>query len=659
MGVMTNYEAYKKRKRTPRLYGFQTFCDPGCPIFLTGPFRENIRLFLRECGEIEGFNVGGMPIWSILLVHENNGAVVPLYIIEETVDKHSSSPFCDHCRCTGWSHHFVSKRRYHFIIPVDEEWNKPLNARAFDLHTHLLHGLVHCNGFGHLLCINGIEGGSSCLCGREIMDLWDRICTSLRTRQISVEDTSRKRSMDLRLLYGIAYGYSWYGRWGYKFSIGSFGVTLQNYEAAVGILSSLNMDEVVKNFGNVRRSGKHIKQIIEVYRQVSDTDLITIRDLVRFMLSLKTEDHVQIKTILESIVPPKPSAKVTKKRKSPFKDGPEKYKQFSTFATEMESRWPARRLLYAAEVIVDALKEKKRGMSRQEVRDAARLCIGDTGLLDFVIKSINNHIVGDYLVQRTVHHSTKVLEFTVQQISGDTLTEQDEEETTSTFSPDATSNSPDVDVYCDLEYLYEHILEQYPKSGLLELAIQVLLDSKHFVKEWPFTDEDEQLRFICQVLPTPEELETTFTRPLAPGELLVLPPYATIGELKLGAENAFRDTYCIMEQFVAREVAGMNNIDDDEVVFGNMESGEQIWVCGSGMDLENELKYEGGAENWTVDCTCGAKDDDGERMVACDLCEVWQHTRCIGIEEKESAPHCSYVLSLFFPTKSEVLNCCF
>lgn len=44
------------------------------------------------------------------------------------------------------------------------------------------HGLIHCNGFGHLLCINGIEGGSKYLCGREIMDLWDRICTFLQTR---------------------------------------------------------------------------------------------------------------------------------------------------------------------------------------------------------------------------------------------------------------------------------------------------------------------------------------------------------------------------------------------------------------------------------------------------------------------------------------------
>lgn len=87
-----------------------------------------------------------------------------------------------HIMLTGWSHHFVSKRKYHFIIPNDKDWNKPIDVGVLDLQTHLLHGLIHCNGFGHLLCVNGIEGGSSFIYGREVMDLWDRICTSLHSR---------------------------------------------------------------------------------------------------------------------------------------------------------------------------------------------------------------------------------------------------------------------------------------------------------------------------------------------------------------------------------------------------------------------------------------------------------------------------------------------
>ena len=77
----------------------------------------------------------------------------------------------------------MSKRKSHLRIPVDDGSFSPLDDGVFDLQTHLLHGLIHCNRFGHLLCINGIEGGSRYLCGRERMDLWDRICTNLRTEK--------------------------------------------------------------------------------------------------------------------------------------------------------------------------------------------------------------------------------------------------------------------------------------------------------------------------------------------------------------------------------------------------------------------------------------------------------------------------------------------
>jgi hypothetical protein len=78
----------------------------------------------------------------------------------------------------GWGNHFVSKRNYHLIIPAADEWNKPLADHDFvDRQTHLLHGLIHCNGFGHLLYINGIAGGSKHLRGKELMDLWNQICT--------------------------------------------------------------------------------------------------------------------------------------------------------------------------------------------------------------------------------------------------------------------------------------------------------------------------------------------------------------------------------------------------------------------------------------------------------------------------------------------------
>ena len=55
------------------------------------------------------------------------------------------------------------------------------------------------------------------------------------------------------------------------------------------------------------------------------------------------------------------------------------------------------------------------------------------------------------------------------------------------------------------------------------------------------------------------------------------------------------------------------------MLFGAVESGAELCVRGTGIGLENRLRYEGGADNWVVKCECGAQDDDGERMVECDV----------------------------------------
>ncbi|KAK3012247.1 hypothetical protein RJ639_011234 [Escallonia herrerae] len=52
-----------------------------------------------------------------------------------------------------------------------------------------------------------------------------RLCRKfLQFSQITVEDMLMMHRMDLRLLYGVAYGQAWFGRWGYKFCRRSFGL---------------------------------------------------------------------------------------------------------------------------------------------------------------------------------------------------------------------------------------------------------------------------------------------------------------------------------------------------------------------------------------------------------------------------------------------------
>jgi len=67
--------------------------------------------------------------------------------------------------------------------------------------------------------------------------------------------------------------------------------------------------------------------------------------------------------------------------------------------------------------------------------------------------------------------------------------------------------------------------------------------------------------------------------------------------------------------------------------------GAVLVVSGSGMDGDRRWRHAGGPEDWQVCCdVCGTQDDDGERMIACDGCTVWQHTRCCGIRDDQQEP---------------------
>ncbi|KAK4804269.1 hypothetical protein SAY86_004086 [Trapa natans] len=643
-------QSCRKRKHRPRLFSFHTFGHLGCPIRPAAAFRDNIQLFLQECTMPEDYSLDGMTVGCTLLMHEKRSIVVPFYTIQENVEE-SSRSFCQHCRLIGWSNHFVSRKRYHMIIPIDGSWSKPLESDALDLSNHLLHGLVHGNGFGHLICINGIEGGSRYLRGREIMDLWDRICSVLCVRKLSVGDVSKKQSMDLRLLYGVAYGHSWFGRWGYRFLRGSFGVKEKNHQKAVELLSSLRLERIIEEFTG---QSKEIKKIVQHYRDMSETTLITIRDLLRFMLTVKSRVNLQNK-ITAASPSPQPDVKPEDRiehitKKAPMNAKPIRYRKFSSAMSDMDARWPTRRLEQAAEVIVSALLEKRadgsghHGMTRQDVRDAARAHIGDTGLLDNVLKSMNNVIVGNYVVCRAVNPVTRILEYTVHELRSNKPTFPEQHEVTSAQQkiPPSTTLTAGDDVYHDLVYLYKNVLLRYPSKSAVAMAVQAVLDGKHFVKEWPFQDKEEQaLTFVCNLLPdellSENQRSSTIKKP-PPGEIVSVLLHSTIGDLKLAAQSAFRDTYCIFQRLVVLEIESMEDLNDDEVLFGVIESGAEVWMRGTGADMNTKFKYEGGTQNWKVGCVCGAHDDDGERMVACDICEVWQHTRCCGIKDRDSVP---------------------
>ncbi|KAL4196113.1 hypothetical protein AMTRI_Chr04g244420 [Amborella trichopoda] len=632
-----------KPKPTPKpnnIFAFHSFGEPGRPASFSGAFRDNVRDFLAHWAQTLAHEVEGNPAWLVYLALSQE-TLIPLYVVEEHV-RNSPWPYCDHCRCVGWSHHLVSRRRYHFIIPASDQSHHLLPSRlVLDRRTHLLHGLIHCSGFGHLLSLNGHENGSKHLSGHHTMDLWDRICSMLCTRKVTVEDTARKHSMELRLLHSAAYGHPWFWRWGYSFFHGSFGISENRYSMAVKILNQLPLDML-----DPEHQDPHLHRIFGAYNTTCNSEISTLGELLHTMLQLKARLPWQ----KADAAPPITGSRLVTSSKCLLKKhhNHKAVVGVEELAASSQCRWSPKRFEVAARVVAEILEASgSRRMLRQEVRDAARGRIGDTGLLDFVLKSLNNCAVGPHLIRRTVNPKTKVLEYSLSSLSSTELDNWDGEAATENRkyeSGDHPQNQLQVgrrsEIERDLEYVYRRVLEGGLGGKVVEAARRVVLDTKHFTKEWPIRDADEQLRFMVSVVVAEDEAGM-FSRAIPPPELVVVPLHATVGDLRAEAEHAFRDTYCIMEGFAAEDLIWPHGqeISESELLFGVAESGMGVWVRGRGAERgEERLRYEGGAEEWRVECECGARDDDGERMVACDVCEVWQHTRCLGIADAEAVP---------------------
>nr|GMD21808.1 PHD finger protein MALE STERILITY 1 [Ipomoea batatas] len=643
----------KKRKRSERVYKFKTFGEHGCPAgFDSHNFEENVRTFL-EYAKPENGLCGAMPSWSFQLeVHRHPPSYVFLFVVEEPIEL-SLNPKCKHCQYIGWGDHLICNKKYHFVFPSKDtmaacfsfcqrqsssnlygggaatnstsEIQRP-NVMMIELEGHTMHGVFHCNGFGHLLCINGLESGSN-LAGHHIMDFWDRLCTGLHARSVSLKDGSEKRGMDLRLLYAVGYGEAWFGRWGYKFGHGSFAVNHQMYETAVQTVQNIPLTLLAHHSPNQHE----LLIILSRYQILSGHSLGTLHDAFHFMLELKSRIPKD-ETNLGACYP-------------------------GLLVVDSTCRWSPKRVEMAIRVIVEALKRADyRWVSRQQVRDAARSYIGDTGLLDFVLKSLGNHIVGKYLVRRCLNPVTKVLEYCLEDISN-AFPKHEEIQGGVRVRNDSQMKPrykiTRVQLMKDVQFLYKHILTEENGAGVLATipaASRVILDAKYFLKDYTtpkLSETSDKLVVWCAI-----KLGFNQERVVTPYECMVLGKGTTFDELRLEVEKTFREMYwgLRVNNFVANLNIAPNGCDS---VLEAIKEGSNCKLVFEGFVGGENVDYGGMFEgidksSIIVDCPCGTRDeDDGERMVCCDICEVWQHTRCVHIPNNQPIP------DIFLCTKCE------
>ncbi|XP_073010909.1 PHD finger protein PERSISTENT TAPETAL CELL 1 [Typha latifolia] len=632
--MLINLGGSRKRKRGERVFRFECFCEPGHPSHFNGSFQENIRTLLRF-GHSEVVAQGDVNCWSFQLeLSHHPPTLVRMFVVEEDVGK-SPCRRCHCCRAVGWGCHIISNKRFHFLLPKNESTieseglcfeihdsssgRAAMASKAVSSRRNLMHGVIHSNGLGHLISISGFEGGSYFASGHQILDLWDRICSALRVRKVSLIDTAMKGSMELRLIHGIAYGETWFRRWGYKFGHESYGVTQQMYQQSLEALQSLPLCLLIPHFACFHHE---IPMLIAKYQAISSnpTALVTLGELFRFMIELKSRLPLNSLTAMD----------------------------YQGIVTETTCRWSTKRVEMAAQVIVEALKKSQvRWVTRQEVRDAARAYIGDTGLLDYVLKSLGNHVVGNYIVRRMVNPVTKVLEYCL--------------EDSSNVMPPPRSNHEKIRVRFqltrvqlmrDLLHLYKHILKEPGPAittgvfGAIPVAVRMVLDIKHFVKDYqdglqPKKDVGghERIELNCTVRVRDEEGNggKYILKELPPNESITIPSHATIGDLKREVERHFREIYWGLKSFAAELVVGIES-KDSVSVRSLVELGTGIVVEGKLDEKDGQEICEGGSNALVVECLCGAREEDGERMVCCDICEVWQHTRCARIANDDDVP---------------------
>ncbi|XP_068652030.1 PHD finger protein At1g33420-like [Aristolochia californica] len=659
-----------KRRVTADLCDFLTFpvTDDEFAGVYEGPFRTNVKAFLSKHARLPPplslFSPSAVPhllTWQIAFrigdVETSGGAdssspapIVSLDVVEEDVTR-SRSVYCDQCRVVGWSGHPVCGKRYHFIIRSDNrsvDGHQQACTRCGALllsldsrcktcnyeftpddhedwaylqledSTHLLHGVVHANGYGHLLRVNGREGGSKFLSGSDIMDFWDRLCKMLRVRKVSVMDVSKKYGMEFRLLHAVTKGQPWYGNWGYEFGAGSFGLTLDAYQTAVKVLMDMPLSPF---FTHGRGPRSRLQDIVAFYWSLSEHRLETVRDLFRFIMSLMSSIHKQ--------------AGVNGKR-----PGPGQFSLPLCLWSEVDvSR------VEAAMIKVLRAVGRCHWVSWRALRGA--VCrAGPPELLDYCLKLLGGRSFDGMHVEVQRNPKTDVVEY---RLSVGTLLSvsipQSDAQSCLMICEEIPNCPSEVQLLRDLKFLHDALLypqtmSNYGPRSTRDLAFSSavkLLDCKQFLKHYDSQYHTIPNPFAIQLLCQVDLIDQPKDYTVPPPEHIVLPITATVGDLKREATIAFQDAYILFRRFQAEQLLDYGHLDDSTQVKLLVGLKGSVRVRGRCHSIHSLYRFrmERGTDNWIVDCTCGAKDDDGERMLACDSCGVWQHTRCAGVPDTE------------------------
>ncbi|PON74905.1 Autoimmune regulator [Parasponia andersonii] len=439
-------------------------------------------------------------------------------------------------------------------------------------------------------------------------------------RKVSVMDVSKKYGLEYRLLHSITKGHPWYGNWGYEFGPGSFALSVDAYKTAVESLSGLPLSIFLSQG---QKPCSRLLDVISYYQSCSERKLVNVRDLFCFVSSLLHD---------------------VRKNSSRADDAACKKQHVGT--SGIFCSWTRSDFERVEEAMLRVLRAVS-GANWVSIRalKGAIFKVAPPQLLDYCLKDLGGKMTPDgMVVNARLNPDTGTFEYRLE------ARRVSSEGNTACTESSIFSRSSEESLLHDLRYLYECMLHprtliNYIPQVTRDLAIssaEKLLDCKQFVKDYEpekmFTNTNNSLASFLCLVELVDEIDEIVTKP--PPELVILSPNATVSAIKLEASKAFQDVYLMFKGFHADELLGYGGVDDSTQLKYLLGSPGVVRLRGR-CHVKHGLsrfRMERGMERWTVECSCGAKDDDGERMLACDVCGVWQHTRCSGILDSELVP---------------------
>ena len=120
----------------------------------------------------------------------------------------------------------------------------------------------------------------------------------------------------------------------------------------------------------------------------------------------------------------------------------------------------------------------------------------------------------------------------------------------------------------------------------------------------------------------------------------------TLSEVKEAVKAALSDSYFAMEKIEELGIEGLEDLEDEAVFPGSLESGNEIIVTIDGVDSEKPFTHQRSSGEPKVVCEYGARDNDGEQILLCGRYNEWRHAQCCGFKDANAVSCIAEIMSL-------------